>query len=888
MSQASMPSPPPSRAAARAAAAHRAGPSRRARSGPGPRSGGAADPAAPGVAALLRPTTSQLVDLLGCGALVALALVGFGTTYAGMWWILAAAIGLLLGLAVAHVTAALRLPGVVAALGVALAYVAVAPVLTAKDGLTPLGTVTTTAVTGWKQLLTTLPPVESRGPLVALPLLFALVGAATAYGVARRWQGAARALVVPVVLLVLSILLGTLTPAALLWQGGAFALAAIGYAAVRASRGLAALQNGAGATTRAVTVGVLLALATGGAILLGPHLPGSGDAARTVWRTSLEPPFDLARFPSPLAGFRKFTEPNSAALFDRQLLTVEGLPAGTPIAFARLDTYDGSVWGAGSASGATAAGPGSVAASGGSGGGLTALSGTPFRRVGSRLAAEPPPDLPNPRETQLTFGVPEGGWSEVWLPTSGTVTGIDFTGPRAETLRADLRFNADTDTGILPARLAAGDTYRLTAYLEPAATQLPTDLTLANGTTVDTGSLAFLDPKLDAWAGRETDRWRRLLAVAATFRGAGAYTDGGSGDQPQNVFLPGHSLARVTRFVKATQLAGDDEQYAAALALVAARLGVPSRVVLGALPDATGVVKGSDVHAWVEVMKADGQWQTILPQHFLPDRNKKPTQQDERSDQRNEGAAVPPPAANSPPSILQGPDQAQNTTPNRTQAAKKSLLDPSSWPDWLRWVVLAAGPPLLVVGLVVGAIVGAKARRRARRRTRGSTAARIEGGWAELLDTATDLGIRLPGNATRVEQARALATAATRLPASAAPAAAADAAAQTTPTGPGTTAATAPGTVLELARVSDGHIFGPTPPSDAAARGFWDGVSAAIGGLQAAAPRTRRWRATLSLRSLRRTEGGAAPRTRLVRRSATARRVERLRRATASTLGGPR
>ena len=78
-----------------------------------------------------------------------------------------------------------------------------------------------------------------------------------------------------------------------------------------------------------------------------PHLPGSDDADRTVWRTALEPPFDVSQFPSPLAGFRKYTEPNASELFDKTLFEVSGLPEGTPVRLATLDTFDGSVWGAG-------------------------------------------------------------------------------------------------------------------------------------------------------------------------------------------------------------------------------------------------------------------------------------------------------------------------------------------------------------------------------------------------------------------------------------------------------------------------------------------------------------------------------------------------------------
>ena len=209
---------------------------------------------------------------------------------------------------------------------------------------------------------------------MALAFLFGLVGSAVTYAVARRWSGSVVALVAPVALLVASIVLGTLTPAAVLLQGAVFALAAIGWAAVRSNRNRPALQNGAGRTTRAVTTAALLAAATVGGFVIGPHLPGADDTQRTVFRTALTPPIDVTQFASPLAGFRQYTEPNPAKLWDRTLLRVEGLPAGVPVRFAALDSYDNLVWGAGNAASR--------------GEGDDAAAGSSFRKVGSHIASE--------------------------------------------------------------------------------------------------------------------------------------------------------------------------------------------------------------------------------------------------------------------------------------------------------------------------------------------------------------------------------------------------------------------------------------------------------------------------------------------------------------------
>ncbi len=787
----------------------------------------------------LRPTRDHLVDLAGCGALVVIALVGFRTTYFGWQWFAVAVLGVLLGLAISHLTAALRLPGVFAALAVVVTYLLVGAPLASGEGASTRGlsTIARTAVNGWKDLLTTLPPVDPGGPLTALPWAFGLVGGATAYGVARRWPGAMRALLVPTALLVLAILLGTMTPASLALLGGGFGLVAIGYAAARAARGRPALQSGAGRMTRAITAGVLLALALGGALVVGPRLPGADSAARTVWRTALEPPFDVAQFPSPLAGYRRFTEPNPAALFDRTLLTVTGLPAGVPLRIATLDSYDGAVWGAGAAPVAVA-GRSATAAGTTAGTATTASATNAFRRVGQQLGVTPAAGATDP--VPITVEIPEGGWQDVWLPTAGLVSEIHFEGARAQALHDDLRFNVGTSTGLIPARLGPGDTYQLTAYLPGAGAELPADMPLATTSTGDTQPLAFLDARIDQWTGRDTDPWRKLLSAAAVLRGTGAYTDGGPPNDFQNAFLPGHSLARVTRFVKAPQLAGNDEQYAATLALIAARIGVPARVVLGAIPDSTGIVKGKDVRAWVQVQRADGTWQDILPTQLVPDRTKKPNQQDQRTEEKKTGAVVPPPAANNPPSILQGPDQVQNAAGINKPGQGGSIFDPATWPDWLRWILTRLGPPLLALALWYAVVSLLKVRRRRRRRTSGTGADQAAGAWAELVDVARDRRIALPPNATRPAQARALQ------------------ALIGPPSARGAEGGGAEGRgvrgipdLTELARATDSHVFARLQPAPEAVAADWAASAAAAAALRASGRRRDRIRAAWSVRSLR-------------------------------------
>ena len=288
---------------------------------------------------------------------------------------------------------------------------------------------------------------------------------------------------------------------------------------LRAARSRAPLQNGAGRGARAGTGTGLLAVAAVAGHAAGPHLPGADADARVVARSAVTPPFDVAQYPSPLAGYRRYTEPNPADLWDRDLLRVEGLPAGTPLRFATLDAYDGAVWGA------------SNRANNG-----TRVAGAAFQQVGSRVATRG-----EGRPVQVRVTVPEDGYRDVWLPTAGTVTGIAFDGSRADQLASRLWLNVDTNTAIVPDRLAAGDSYTMEARLPDVPDELPKSVPVDNGSLTPDVELGFLDAKVDAWTGEAADPWAQLTAVARALRSDGAYTDGGEPNSFERRYLPGHT-----------------------------------------------------------------------------------------------------------------------------------------------------------------------------------------------------------------------------------------------------------------------------------------------------------------------------------------------------------
>ena len=693
-------------------------------------------PDAAGVLQRAVPDRDALVDAASSAVLVTIALVGLRTGFLGVEWVLAGGVGLVLGLVIGHLAAAFRWLAVTTLLVLAATHFLLGGLVAVRTdlvgGVLPtaqtLTDLATWAVTGWKKWLTLLPPVDARGPVLALPWLAGLLGGALTLGLARRWPSVPLTAVAPLALLAGSIALGTLEPAATLVQGVGFALVLIGWLAARAHRTRPPVQNGAGRGVRLATGGALVALAVVAGLVVGPVLPGTdADDRREVVRTSLVPPLDVSQFPSPLPGFRRYTEPNPAELYDKEVLRVQGLPEGALVRFATLDAYDGLVWGAADRS----------------------ADGVPFQQVGSRISA-----AGGGRPVTVTVDVVEGGYAGPWLPTVGAPTRVEFTGPRSDELADELWLNTDTSTAVVPRSLLGGERYTMTALLPSApVAQLPEDLDVASGSSASQ-DVDLLDARIDAWTSRAEGSWAKLRAVANQMRTEGTYTDGGTPNSFEKVYLPGHATARLGRFVNSTKLAGNDEQYAATLALAGQRLGIPSRVVMGADPQPDGTIRGRDVHAWVEVQLDDGSWFPLATSTFVPSRDKTPSEQQLKTEEQKVGAQVPPPAGVNPPSLLQGPDQAQNATDITKR--KKSPFDVAAWPLWLKVVVVALVVPPLLAALWVLTLRWLKARRRRGHARVGPVPGRAAWVWRDLVAEARSLGVAVPRPATRREQALAV------------------------------------------------------------------------------------------------------------------------------------
>ncbi|HEV2638073.1 MAG TPA: transglutaminaseTgpA domain-containing protein [Actinocrinis sp.] len=739
--------------------------------------------------------------LLGAGVLA-----GLHTTYGGWWFLVVGLLGLALGASLSLLANALRLPVLSLAAAVATVFFLVGPALLdrpdaiggALPSLPALRAVAKASVLSWKQLLTTAPPVAASGILLTIPLVLGLAAGAAGLTAARRLDAAAAPLAVPVVLLGTVIALGTHQPGQWTLTGVLVAAACLAWAALRSSRhraganpaGAAAAttagSGAAGGVLRKVTAaGVVLVIAVGGGLLLSPMLPGGNGAGRSVLRDTVVPPLNLNAYPSPLVGFRKYTK-DANQLYDQTLFTVAGLPAGTPVRIATLDDYDGSVWGATNGSGSNG-----------------------FDRVGSSIT--PAGTLTGPAATATITIAPayaEAVDTDAWLPTAGTPTGVTFDGTAGPQLAGQFRYNAATDSGLVLTRLQAGDKITVQTVLTPDTPGA--DAQPYGPPTLTDGFQAEFASRSAAWAKGAVGIDAQLAAIETYLKTNGAYTDGGKGESQ---YLPGHSIGRLTQFLNGPQPVGDDEQYAAAFALIANSLGMPARVVLGAVPEADGTVKGQDVHAWVEIHTADGAWDMIPTSKFTPPPTKTPDQQPPQPIQNAGAAVVPPPNAVHPP----GNTEETGATAATAQPPRKTA--PQALPSWigplLRVVGLALSPLALVL-LVVGVIQGLKMRRRRRRRTRGSTANRYAAGWRDLVDHARDLGTTVPWDTTRQQQNEALAAFSL---------------------GP-------------IAQSVDVVVYGPGDPTPEQAAAFWKQVDQARKDMSRAGSRKRRLLATVDVRTL--------------------------------------
>ncbi len=756
--------------------------------------------------------------------LLGTAVAGFGPVWGTNGYLLPTVGGAVAGLAVAWIAAVARWGAVTTALATVIGYLAVGGALalpaTTTAGVIPsLKTVhglAWGAVRGWKEFVTTVPPMHSFPDLAVIPFLVLFVAAVLAGTIAWRARFAAWALAPVGAALVAAILLGTVEAAYPVVQGLVAAVIGLLWGALRviearvgrhtvtteASRAASRRLRWYRFRTGAAILGVGAVAAALAAPVLAPAQP------RTVLRSVIVPPLDVHEYVSPLTAFRRYAKDDR----ETELLRVTGLPAGARVRLATLDTYDGVVF---------------DASSGESGSGV-------YTRAGEEIAtADTAP--------RTALDVEILGYQGPWLPEAGSLTGISWTGERADDLAAGTYYNAVTRTALTTAGLTEGDTYRLSAQI--AAT--PTEEQLAQG-RIETDTAVPVIPddlipgsaagKAAQFMGEETDPVKRLFAIRDGLVATGVFSSGLENQAPSR---PGHSVDRIDTLLDADEMVGDDEQFAVALVLMAREAGIPARVTMGFYADPTTderqdgepyTVLGADVHAWAEVPFEGYGW---VPIDAIPD-------VDNKIQPEPQSEPVPKPPVLQQP---EPPEEPADDVPGEVQDDDAQDQEAQGF-DWGLAGLIAvsvAVPLLLVLGPIV-LVLAYKARRRRRRRTTGPFADRVSGGWREVVDAATDLGVSPPAGSTRRETAQVLA-----------------------------------GTLgdhghVALAHRADATVFSAAEPAEDDVEAYWREVVVVVDSMRGSVNRRARVRAAVSLRSLR-----SRHRTRAGRSAWPARWVGRLR-----------
>lgn len=193
---------------------------------------------------------------------------------------------------------------------------------------------------------------------------------------------------------------------------------------------------------------------------------------------------------------------------------------------------------------------------------------------------------------------------------------------------------------------------------------------------------------------------------------------------------PGTSTGSLLTFLEERR--GYCEQYAATMAVMARRLGIPARVAVGFLPgepmpDGSRLVTAHDAHAWPELWFEGTGWVAFDP--TPPDRTPSPAEpvppSGEPRPTSSPGAVVPPNATPSPAS---------------TAAGGPGIGDGGSLRPGTETVALLAGA-LAVVLMTARSLAGPLRRFRRWRRAAGDPRREAEAAWTDLRLTVRDAGL---------------------------------------------------------------------------------------------------------------------------------------------------
>ncbi|ROP60683.1 transglutaminase superfamily protein [Curtobacterium sp. PhB115] len=736
--------------------------------------------------------------------LLAVASVSWWPVYRDDSMVVAAVTAIVFGSLVALVGTVLRLPTVVVAVATVAAFTLTgvpAAVPGEANGLLPTGRglvdLFAGVALGWKQLVTISLPVGSYEALLVPYFVTLLVATVTGVSVATRASRQELAAIPALVLFAIGVVVGpsrldTSIVTAVVLVG----IALVWALTVRHARRAVAVATTIGAkvsVTRSVVRPALVGTGTivaAAVVATGLGLVAPPSVGRTVARTDVVKPFDPRDYVSPLSGFRAYQEQTAA---DTAQLRVSGLPENGFVRIATLDTYDGVVYRVGGPDGSTS-------------------SGT-FERVPTSV------DVRGVDGTTVRVGVTVDGYRGVWLPTVGDLERVEFSGSGADDDRSAFFYNASTGTGAVVGGVGEGTSYDLTAVIPDQ----PSDEQLASARPGNASVPTARDvpdavrETVESTTADESGAGAKLVAMIQSLKRTG-YISHGVGDDRAS--RSGHGADRIQELLTSPLMIGDQEQYAAAAALMADDLGFPARVVMGfaaggdsgtstgTTSGGTTTFRGSDVTARIEVDTAQWGWVMLDPNppvREIPDEQQQTPQPVTRPE-----TVVPPPPVTQLDQDQQAPPQTDRNTPPVQPLWLQILLAA------LPWALGTLGFIALVL-LPFAVIVLAKRLRRRRRRRAPTPRGRIVGAWDEYRDALLDRGHDVARSSTRRE-------------------------AVVGAPGDGGTG---------LAALADRAVFGPSDVDTTTADRMWSATDDAIGSLRSGRTRRERFRTAVSLRSLR-------------------------------------
>lgn len=758
--------------------------------------------------------------VLGGWALLLPGVVAFQPVFGGLTGYLAAFVGITLGAAVAVAGHLLRWRVGFRVLGLVAAYLLVGGPLVLPEttllGIFPsVETVRRLALLifqGWSDILTVATPAGDISGPAAAPLLGGLVAGFAMATAAAATRAVQLPLLIPLSWLGLSVALGVRAAPTAVWLGAALGVgvlawqAAHRFAGTRDANAAILLRRETGFTRRTVAALTAAAVIVGAAGAAVGFNVATGDRVnRQVLRDDAVPPLDLRTYASPLMKYRLYELTKK----DKTLFEVRGMPEGSRLRLAVLESYDGTVF-------------------------TVSDRENQYLRSGREVPAAPSGD-PGRVEVLVV------DYDEVWVPTFGQTRRIEFTGESGRREARGLYYNKASQQALTTTRLAPGSRLQIDAIPTVDLSEDAREALMTAG--IGKAPLAETKRVPDAlsraasdWTAESISAYHQLTTIAERLRAEGYYSDGADGKSRS-----GHTAERLGTMFGAQQWIGDDEQYATAMALMATQLGIPTRVVLGFHPlskdDKGGVptsaptdvwaVTGTQAHVWVEANLDGVGWVAFDP---TPDRDQAPKTDAPQPKPKPKPQVDPPPE---PPEKLP-----EDLIVPDGEAANVDEEDQRDW-GWLlallTWVGVGAGTAA-VVSSPLFVILALKRRRARLRASQGDVSDQLAGAWDEVVDRARDIGHPASTTRTRREAGAGLQAAFPGIP------------------------------VEPLAQEIDAAVFGAGLPPARKRDLAWEHVRVINKEMLATVPWYARPRAVFSARSLRRRQTEAALTKRASRR----------------------